>query len=154
MIGLLTEEEQRQVSKGALIDLEAKILVQTGFDFGFPGPIQAMERYLRLLGFDTNKIVSDMGYQICKFQLNDSKFLKYRPSMIAACAVIISINIYRRDKEKVGQCGIFSDDERASEVESFFKFSSKQSVDGERQILMNTDIWNNTTVISVTGYTI
>ena len=40
MIGLLTEEEQRQVSKSALIDLEAKILVQTGFDFGFPiGPI-------------------------------------------------------------------------------------------------------------------
>ena len=95
-----------------------------------------------------------MGHQICKFQLNDSKFLKYRPSMIAACAVIISINIYRRDKEKLEQSGVFSDDERVNEVESFFKFSPKQSFDGVSKILMNTDIWNNAMVVSVTGYTI
>jgi hypothetical protein len=67
MIGLLTEDEQRQVNKAALIDLEARIIFTLGFDFGFPGPIQTMERYLRLLGFDTNKIVCDMGYQISKF---------------------------------------------------------------------------------------
>jgi hypothetical protein len=129
MIGLLTEEEQRQVSKSALIDLEAKILVQTGFDFGFPGPIQAMERYLRLLGFDTNKIVSDMGYQICKFQLNDSRFLGYRPSQLAACAVIISINIYRRDQEKFEKSGVFKngeDEEPVADAASFFSISKKK----------------------------
>jgi hypothetical protein len=59
-----------------------------------------MERYLRLLGYDKNQIVYDMSYQICKFQLNDSKFLDYRPSQIAAAAVLISINIVKRDEER------------------------------------------------------
>lgn len=157
MIGLLTDEEQRQVSKNALIDLEAKILVQKGFDFGFPGPIQAMERYLRLLAFDTNKIVSDMGYQICKFQLNDSRFLGYRPSQLAACAVIISINIYRRDQEKFEKSGVFKNGEDAEPVAdaaSFFSISKKKGSNGESMLLINTDIWNNSNIAAVTGYTI
>lgn len=51
-----------------------------GFDFNFPGPIQSMERYLRILDYDLNRTIQDMGFQISKFQLNDAKFLKYRPS--------------------------------------------------------------------------
>lgn len=62
MISLLTDDEQKSVSKPALIDLEAKILVSMGFDFSFPGPVQCMERFLRILNFDTNKIVNDMSY--------------------------------------------------------------------------------------------
>ena len=62
MISLLTDDEQKSVSKPALIDLEAKILVAMGFDFSFPGPVQCMERFLRILNFDTNKIVNDMSY--------------------------------------------------------------------------------------------
>jgi len=34
---------------------------------------------------------------MCKFQLNDASFLEYRPSEIAAAAVILSINIYEED---------------------------------------------------------
>jgi hypothetical protein len=157
MIGLLTEEEQRQVSKGALIELEARILVKMGFDFSFPGPIQAMERYLRLLGFDNNKIVSDMGYQICKFQLNDSRFLGYRPSQLAACAVIISINIYRRDQEKFEKSGVFKngeDEEPVADAASFFVISPKKGSNNEALLLINTDIWNNSNIAAVTGYTI
>ncbi len=40
-----------------------------------------------------------MTYQLCKYQLNDSRFLNYNPSMIAACASIIAINIYEKDLE-------------------------------------------------------
>jgi hypothetical protein len=39
MISLLTDEEQKLVTKKELIDLEASILVALGFDFNFPGPV-------------------------------------------------------------------------------------------------------------------
>jgi hypothetical protein len=39
MISLLTDEEQKLVTKKDLIDLEANILVALGFDFNFPGPV-------------------------------------------------------------------------------------------------------------------
>lgn len=54
MISLLTEEEKKSVTKQKLIDLETNILIMFGFDFNFPGPIQSMERYLRLLDYDLN----------------------------------------------------------------------------------------------------
>ena len=47
--------------------MEANILANMGFDFNFPGPIQSMERFLRLLGYDLNTTVYEMAYQICKF---------------------------------------------------------------------------------------
>lgn len=101
MIGLLTDEEQMSVTKQGLIELEADILIVMNFDYNFPGPIQSLERYLRILEYDFNKTVYDMSYQICKFQLNDSKFLNYRPSQLAACSIIISVNIYERDLIRV-----------------------------------------------------
>lgn len=67
MINCLPEDERKYVTKSQLIDLEANILVQMGFEFNFPGPIQSMERYLRILGYDLNSIVYDMAFQICKF---------------------------------------------------------------------------------------
>lgn len=54
MISLLTEEEKKSVTKQKLMDLETNILIMFGFDFNFPGPIQSMERYLRLLDYDLN----------------------------------------------------------------------------------------------------
>jgi len=72
MIHLLQEEEQKRVSKESLISLENDILASLQFDFNSPGPIQSMERYLRILEYDQNRTVYDMSYQICKFQLNDS----------------------------------------------------------------------------------
>ena len=67
MISLLSEDEKKNVSKKQLIELESEILITMGFDYNFPGPIQSMERYLRILDYDQNKTVYDMSYQICKF---------------------------------------------------------------------------------------
>lgn len=39
MINLLTEDEQKIVTKQSLMNLEAHILVTLGFEFNFPGPI-------------------------------------------------------------------------------------------------------------------
>jgi hypothetical protein len=73
-----------------------------------------------------------MAYQICKFSQNDSEFLDYRQSQLAACACIISINIYQRDKNSAS-----------------FKFERVGN-----EILLNTDIWNNSYIVGLTGYTI
>ena len=67
MISLLSDDEKKNVSKKQLIELESDILIRMGFDYNFPGPIQSMERYLRILDYDQNKTVYDMTYQICKF---------------------------------------------------------------------------------------
>ena len=64
-----------------------------------------------------------MSYQICKFQLNDGQFLIYRPSEIAACSVIISINIYKRDQEKYDA----EHNKNQSKSQSFFKNSLKNN---------------------------
>jgi hypothetical protein len=73
------------------------MLITFGFDFNFPNPIHFMERYLRILNYDKNQTVKDMSFQILKFQLNDSVFLNYRPSMIAACSIILAVNIFEQD---------------------------------------------------------
>lgn len=60
--------------------LEVDIVTKLGFDFIVPGPIQSLERYLRLLDYHQNDLIMEMSSQVCKFQLNDSKFLGFRPS--------------------------------------------------------------------------
>ena len=62
MINLLNEQEKKAITKKSLIDLEAQILIKLGFDFNFPGPIQPMERYLRILNFDFDKTIYDMAF--------------------------------------------------------------------------------------------
>lgn len=67
MIMLLSDEEKKKVSKQDLLKLEHDILVRLGFDITFTGPVECMERYLRILNYDNNKVIYDMCYQICKF---------------------------------------------------------------------------------------
>lgn len=67
-----------------------------------------------------------MAFQICKFQLNEAAFLKYQPSQIAACSLILSINIYELDAEKTQPTGFF-----------------KNCMGHNGLLRLNTDIWNN-----------
>jgi hypothetical protein len=119
MIQLLTDEEQKTVNKKLLTDLEAQIIVKLGFDFNFPGPIQFVERYLRILNFDKIKSVFDIAFAICIQQVLDPKFLNFKQSEIAACAVILAINMYNKDRNKF----------------DFFKFNGGQPA-------LNLSIWN------------
>ena len=56
-----------------------------------------MERFLRILNYGKNEIVRNMALELCKLTLNDPIFLNYRPTMIAACAVIISLNVFEKN---------------------------------------------------------
>ena len=60
-------------------------------------------------------------------------FLEYRPSQLAAAACIISVNIFERDQNKEGN-----------------KFFEERN----GRLLLNTNIWNNPKVVSITGYSI
>ena len=93
MIGMLTNGEYKVVSKQALIDLEYDIIVKFGCDFNFPGPIESLERYLRVLGFHKNDKVIKLSREILKQHIIQPSLLNYRPSHVAACAVLIAVNI-------------------------------------------------------------
>ena len=60
--------------------------------------------------------------------------MDYRPSQVAASACILAINIYMEDKPS---------------SKDFYKKSPNNNLK-----LLNTDIWNNEEVLTVTGYTI
>jgi len=60
--------------------------------------------------------------------------LNFRPSQIAACAVLLAINIFEEDSAKV------------SKSKKFFK----QSKGPLREL--NVSIWNNEEITSITGY--
>lgn len=79
----------------------------------------------------------------------------YRPSQLAASAVIISINIYRRDQEKFEKRGAYTEggSPRAND-DSFFAISPTKGPNGEGQLLLNTDLWNNSRVSAISGYSI
>ena len=47
--------------------MELDIISKLGFDFNFVGPIQTMERFLRLLDYDMNSTVFEFAYELCKF---------------------------------------------------------------------------------------
>lgn len=109
-----------------------------------------MERYLRVLKYDQNETINDMSFQMCKFSLNDAKFLAYRPSQIAACACIISINVYEEDELK-------SNGYKKSQS-SFFNgtptppSSREDKANHVEYLWLKTDIWNNEEVFNTTHY--
>lgn len=78
-----------------------------------------------------------MSFQICKFQLNDSMFLNFRPSIVAACSLILSVNIYERDVQEIQNNNFFA-----------------ASQENMGLVHLNTDIWNNHQVHQLTGYSI
>ena len=93
MTQYLTAAEQKMTSFETLVDMELDVLVRFGFDFNFLGPTLFIERYLRILEQHKVSEVRQLSQQICKYQLCDQMFLNYRPSQIAAAAVIIAMNV-------------------------------------------------------------
>jgi hypothetical protein len=67
MINLLTAEEKPFTSKEKLVEMEATILYVLGFDFTVPTPIQFVERFMRMLGYQNSRTIFEISYQICKF---------------------------------------------------------------------------------------
>jgi len=131
------------------------VLVKLGFDLNFPGIVAPLDRFLHLLGYNKIDLMVNLTFQMCKFTMNDPYFLKYRPSMIAACAVIICSNIYMRDKESYESTGVFAKGTMpTANDKSYFCLTSDLSC-SKRTVLLqvNTQVWNNQQVLEVTGIT-
>jgi hypothetical protein len=99
MIVLLTEYEKKYITKDFLVELEFQIVEAFDIDFNFMlvSPVDLIDRYLRILNYDKDINVRKITFDICKFQLLDAKFLKYLPSQLAACSIILAINIEEKE---------------------------------------------------------
>lgn len=103
VIGYLESEEQYGITIKRLKNQEAQILVQLSFDFNVCGPTYSIERFLRVLNYDFDNKIKNIAVSICKFSLIQLGFQKFMPSMIAACSIIVAINIYEnQEQEKRG----------------------------------------------------
>jgi len=67
MIVHLSEEDKKVGSKAVLTDLEQDIITRFGFEFNFSGPMEFINRYLRVLGYDKNDQVKIICEQLCRF---------------------------------------------------------------------------------------
>jgi uncharacterized protein (DUF4213/DUF364 family) len=85
------------------------------------------------MGYDQNKEVSSIAMQLCKFLMTEAIFLQYQPTQLAAGCCILSINIHQNQKLK------------GNKRTSFFTGGSNQ---------LNTDIWNNSEIKKISGYSI
>ena len=55
MINLLSVAEQRNISVQKLEQLEQDIFVTFGMEFNYPGPLESLERFLRLTNLHQDK---------------------------------------------------------------------------------------------------
>ena len=145
MIKLLNKKEKQMVTKEELEDLEFEIILMFGCDFNFHGPINFVDRYLRLMNYSNEEVIQMMCYEICKFSLNDDLFLNYKPSQIAACSVILSINIFKKEEMEH-----YKNTNEQNKISNFLTVAKEDS----KKFYLNTDIWNNPNVVSASGYTI
>jgi len=98
MIAILTDKEKSNVTREGLMEMEREIIALFGFDFNFSCHNIFVDRYLRMLNQHKEEVLLMMSNELCKFSLNEVTLLKYKPSIIAACSVILSINIFKREE--------------------------------------------------------
>lgn len=85
-----------------------------------------------------------MCNEICKFSLNDDMFLNYRPSQIAACSCILSINIFKKEEMDYMK-------ENGQKPHNKFLKVAKED---KNKFYLNTEFWNTPDVVTASGYTI
>ena len=144
------------MSREELFELELDVLVTLGFELSFSGPVMPMDRFFGLLKIEHISSIRQMTVQVCKYAYSEVRFLNYLPSEIAACAVLLCLNIYKRDEELFKKEGVFIKNEQTltPNIDSFFNLSRLADSWGKPQIKINTSVWEDETVRGPTGYTI
>ena len=85
-----------------MLDLEEDLIRTLDFSLRQLSPVQFLERFLRLFGLDnskakTSKKLKALAAHYCRFMLQESLFLRFRPSQIAAASLLFSINLMKSD---------------------------------------------------------
>lgn len=106
MIDKLPTMLRKQVNREQLIRLEEKIIRMMDFDLQFHTPLSFLERYQRILQLDQEKTSTlnlKIGYsarKLLRHMMHKSQFLTYRPSQIAATAILVAIDLNKQEVEK------------------------------------------------------
>lgn len=99
MIDRLPEMLKKQVTRDQLIKLETKIIFALDFNLQCDGPLPFLERFQRVLGLDLeqkDKMSMKIGYsarRLLRHMTLKTNFLMYKPSQIAATALITAIDL-------------------------------------------------------------
>ena len=90
MIKLLSDQERENVTKERVIRCESEILNAFDFDFNFVNSMPVLERFIRLTDQHNNFSIDLVALEILKVAAAQSKFLCFRPSQLAASALVIA----------------------------------------------------------------
>ena len=86
-----------KMEKKAIFELESSILRELAFDIRFIPPLAFLERLERLFEVDKDdpfsKLIGDVARQLCRLMIISSNFLQFKPSQIAAAALLVSLKI-------------------------------------------------------------
>lgn len=93
MIKLLEEKEKNYVTKERVIRCEAEILKRFDFDFGMLSPLTFIERFMRLAEVHNDFFIDSVSVEILKLLCTNIKFLNFKPSLIAAATLVVSMNL-------------------------------------------------------------
>ena len=99
MIRLVEKEWSFQTTKEELCTLETSIIRMLDWDLQFPCPLFFLERYQRIFGLDQEKIdvdaarVGNLARKLIRCMLLSSNYLRFKPSHLAATALLLSIGI-------------------------------------------------------------
>jgi hypothetical protein len=106
MISLLPPYEQEVVTVEKVIKLEEIVLIKLNFEMNFVSPLTFLERYLRLLNLHENHKVKALAVELSLRAMAKIIFLDYKPSIIAAAALVLAVSIR---KERVTSHGLDRD---------------------------------------------
>ena len=101
LAGLLSEGHGITVHKRAVHALERQVLTELDFGLTYATPLTFLERYQRIFDLDITQDHKDVASiakgskDLCFYMLENSKFLNYRPSQIAAVSLLLAIKMRR-----------------------------------------------------------
>lgn len=90
---------KKVLDRAVLLQMEEQLITEFAFDFNISQPEHFIDRYLRVLAYHMVKEVAQSAIQILTLHFIDERLLQFPVSKIAACSVILAVNIFKL-KEK------------------------------------------------------
>ena len=97
---LLRHDYDVSVKTEDYLALERSVLNALEFDLQFVSPLLFLDRYQRIFGLDlegedtASEKVGGLARDFCLFMQREASFLEYRPSQVAAAALILGVRTH------------------------------------------------------------
>ena len=104
MVRLIKSAYNFDTTKDELVQLERQVITLLDWDLLIMTPIFFLERFQRIFGVEQEKTdssdarVGNLARKLLRCMLLSSTYLRFKPSQVAAAALILSINIIRSTK--------------------------------------------------------